>query len=124
MEQIGLLLICIAGISEGIMDKIQFHFHKSIFKNFNNHLFWNPDLSWRNKWKNGNPEQGERFIFSSTLLVGLTDAWHMFKSVRTFSLFLGMFLLTYGTHIILLFLIARTIFGVSFYLTYNYTNLK
>ena len=39
--------------------------------------WWNKDKSWKNKWKHGIPELGERFFGSSTILVWLTDGWHM-----------------------------------------------
>ena len=70
----------LSGIFKGVQDKLQFHFHKSIFKNLG--TWWNPEESWRNKWKNGNKEEGEKFLLSSTLLVSLTDAWHFFGLLR------------------------------------------
>jgi len=30
--------------------------------------YWNPDLSYKNKWKNGDYRQGERFFLSSSAL--------------------------------------------------------
>jgi len=40
--------------------------------------FWLKDLSWQNKWKNGDKTQGEKFWLSSTFFVAQTDAWHLF----------------------------------------------
>jgi hypothetical protein len=125
MEQIGLFLVLLSGVSEGVMDKIQFHFSKSIFSNFKNHLFWNPALSWRNKWKNGSPIYGERFKFSSTLFVGVTDAWHMFKTLKNILLFLGLLIISIkGVNLVILFILARILYGVGFYGLYNLTNKK
>jgi len=76
---IGVLLF-ISSASNGIMDKLMFHYTTSIFKNLNP-SFWNPSVSWKNKWKNGNKSEGERFLGSSTIFVSLTDAWHLFKSI-------------------------------------------
>lgn len=78
--------ILLAGASEAVMDKLQFHFNKSVFSNLK-HRFWNPKESSRNKWKNGDKSKGERFLFSSTLLVFTTDAWHLFKWLRNNFLF-------------------------------------
>ena len=47
----SIIFIIFSGISESIMDKIQFHFSKSIFSKFKNQLFWDPSISWRNKYK-------------------------------------------------------------------------
>ena len=32
-----------------------------------------------NKYKNNDPTEGEKFFLSKSLLVGFTDAWHLFK---------------------------------------------
>ena len=44
--------------------------------------FWSKEDSWRRKWKNGNPREGEAFWGSSTFLVWLTDGWHLLKLLR------------------------------------------
>lgn len=74
-----ILLIALAGVSNSFMDTLQFHYGNSIFADENQYTqeFWNPDVSWKNKWKNGNREQGEKFLGSSTLFVFTTDAWHL-----------------------------------------------
>ena len=84
-----ILFFILAGVTEGVMDKLQFHYQVSKFKDFKNHLFWDPYHSWRNKYKNGNPEEGERFPLSTTLLVGFTDAWHFFKLLRNLFIFIA-----------------------------------
>jgi hypothetical protein len=80
------VLIVISGISKAVQDKIQFHFYESRFKKLG--TFWNPELSWENKWKDGDPKKGERFPGSSTIFVSLTDAWHLFGLIRNISLVL------------------------------------
>ena len=88
MIWIGYILVILAGIAKAIMDKVNFHYSTSIFKKLNP-LFWNPEVSWRNKWKNGDVNQGEKFFGSSTFLVWTTDAWHLFQMVNHFTLILG-----------------------------------
>ena len=63
----------LAGISKAICDlseegKIKFY----------KKTFWIKDLSWQNKWKNGDKKQGEKFFGSSRWFVLFTDAWHLF----------------------------------------------
>ena len=72
-----ILSYAIAGAFNGAMDKLQFHYGKSIFPA--NSLFWNPKLSWRNKYKDGDPAQGPKSPLSTTLLVGFTDGWHLMQ---------------------------------------------
>ena len=118
MIYIGFLLFFFAGLCEAIMDKIQFHFDGTIFKKYGNQLFWNPAISWKNKYKDGDPMKGEKFFLSKTLLVGFTDAWHMFKLFRTFFIFAGIYFLfipcaTKFTCLMYV-VIARIIYGISF----------
>ena len=84
---LSFICIALAGVAEAVMDKLQFHFDRSIFSNLKNKQWWNPIDSWKNKWKNGDKEQGEKFWLSSTILVWTTDAWHFFKSLRNFFVF-------------------------------------
>lgn len=86
----ALFLVC-AGMCNGVMDSLQFHYPATVFSNparFNQQ-FWNPAVSWKNKYRNGDPKQGEAFPASSTALVFVTDGWHLAKF-----LMLKLFLLT------------------------------
>lgn len=78
---IAFILIALAGICKAVCDKIVFHHSSSVFANQSD--FFNPRTSWKFKWKNGDREQGERFMFSSTWLVFTTDAWHLFQNLET-----------------------------------------
>jgi hypothetical protein len=48
--------------------------------------WWDKSVSWQNKWRNGDPNQGERFFGSSTAFVGVTDADHCFGQIHTIGL--------------------------------------
>jgi len=83
-----LALSILAGLADGTRDTLAFHYTSSIFPRGDGEYllgagesFWNPDISWRNKWKNGDPEQGERFLGSSTFLDWTTDGWHLFQFI-------------------------------------------
>ncbi len=80
MELIVVILILLSGICKGIQDQTMFHWGLSWTKYLKG-LFWNPLISWKNKYKNGDPKQGPKFWGSTTFLVAITDAWHLFGGI-------------------------------------------
>ena len=76
-EIIPITTMFLAGAVNGVNQDLLFHYHEfeSTFPNANSQ-FWDPDLSWRNKYLNGDPAQGEKFLGSSTILAGFTDGYH------------------------------------------------
>lgn len=117
-----LIALSLVGLFDAVMDKIQFHYNKSIFKNFKNQQFWDPKLSWINKWKNGNKKNGEKFLFSSTLFVFTTDAWHLAKFFRNFCIVVSMFLFIYlptNPTSIFYLVLGRVLWGVVFELCFS-----
>ncbi len=86
---ISVLLVVLASICNAVMDVTQFHFHKSIFKNdLFNGQWWNGQVSWRNKYINGDLKQGR-----TATPVWFTDAFHFFKS--SMILLLGIAIVVY-----------------------------
>ena len=85
--QISIILVfsVIFGVSKSITDITESCFSISRLR-YLNPLFWDKHQSWKNKWKNGNPKDGERFLGSSTLLVWITDAWHLFTGLSYMAL--------------------------------------
>lgn len=74
----------LAGFCDGTKDAISFHYGS--FQKVHpqaNPQFWNPQLSWVNKYKNGDPAQGEKYLGSSTVFVPFQDAWHGLKAGNT-----------------------------------------
>ena len=67
----------LAGAVNGVNQDLLFHYNEfeSTFPNANLQ-FWDPDISWRNKYLNGDPLQGEKFLGSSTVFAGFTDGYH------------------------------------------------
>src|SRR6056297_590525 len=90
------VLLIISGVSNAIMDTIKFKYSRSIFSTLNNQRWYEPS-SWKNKYKNRNPEMGEAFWGSTTIFVFLTNAWHFFQMIWrvsfTLSVVLGLFVL-------------------------------
>lgn len=82
----------IVGASKGLADGVNFHPDKyTIDEKYP--LFFNPQKSWRNKWKNGNKQEGEAFWGSSTFLVFLTDWFHLSEFIKlNFLIILGVIL--------------------------------
>ncbi len=73
----SLVLVMLAAICNAVMDVTQFHFYRSIFnKEPFSVSWWNGDISWRNKYKNGDIKQGR-----TNIPVWFTDAFHFFKSL-------------------------------------------
>jgi hypothetical protein len=95
VSAIGLLLVLLSAIAKAVMDVIQFKYYDSIFKEGNSY-FWNPTLSWYNKYKNLDPKQGPKFFLSTTVLVWTTDAWHLFQMIFLNALVVGHVILTLG----------------------------
>ena len=121
---IALSLVVVAGAANGIMDRIQHHYY-TVPESWNEQ-FWNPKESWRNKWKDGDHTKGEKFLFSSTFLVGLTDGWHLMKSIMLSAIALSITLLLtvdlFSSNIVnkvIIFLAVRTLFGIGFRLFYR-----
>jgi hypothetical protein len=106
------------------MDVLQFHYMRSLFKDFKNNIFWDPEISWRNKYKKGDPKEGPKFNGSDTLFVGFTDGWHLFKMFRTFCIFLGIFflLLQFTSFWVSLLIVVgiRIFFGIAFTIFYDF----
>ena len=116
---IGIILVILASYAEAVMDKINFHFDRSVFKEKKNQIFWNPQESWKNKWKED--LKTEKFLGSSTIFVFTTDAWHLHKFIRNTSLFIGLPLLYFlqfnlglPLDLIISVSISRFLYGIVF----------
>jgi hypothetical protein len=82
-----IILLLISAVANAIMDYLQFHYYSL-------NQFWNPRLSWRNKYKHGEKKYGEKFLFSTTILVSFTDGWHLMQNVFLSTLFIWAVLFT------------------------------
>jgi len=75
-------LVFVAGMSDGLNQALQFRYSgfKRVFPKARDQ-WYDPSISWRNKYKNGDPEQGAKFFGSTSFLVGATDAYHATRTV-------------------------------------------
>lgn len=80
-------LVFLAGSAKGFNEGLQFNYpgFKSIFPKANPQWFY-PTLSFRNKYKDGDPEKGAKFPLSTSLLVMFTDQYHLNNFIQRASL--------------------------------------
>jgi hypothetical protein len=80
-----IIFYSISGIFDAVMDTLVNHFPISVFKNLNSQ-FWNPLNSWKNKYVNGDVNQGHVKIkilfFEMDSPDSFSDAWHIAKFLR------------------------------------------
>ena len=128
--QITISILCaiIAGIARAVSNKVVFHYRSSVFR----YKEWfNPDKSWRNKWKleNGNPKivngkKVERYFGSSTIFVLFTDAFHLFEFIFRIafasSFIMATLLLTKSNWFAFSYLIIYLIFAGTFHIFFTY----
>jgi hypothetical protein len=77
---LSFILLALGSTCNAIMDKITHHYDTSIFKTFKKRYWWDPSMSWENKYILGKPTNGRvKWYFGLNKPVQLTDAFHFFK---------------------------------------------
>lgn len=110
-----LFLVFLSAICNAVMDVITYRFDTSIFsKVVRLKWFIDPKVSWRNKYKNGDPSQGPKFPFSTTLLCFITDAWHLIKNIMLVLLYVGITCYIPIINPVLDVILYYIVFGVTF----------
>ena len=116
---ISILLIIISGIAKAICDLSSDDKIK-----FKPETYWVKSKSWVNKWKNGDPKQGEKFWGSSRWFVLFTDAWHLFGLIERISFAIAFILsgLLIASNIWFIFfaLGCYILFATIFHIFYTY----
>ncbi len=76
-----------AGACDGFSQTLYSHYYsfEKVFPNVNEQ-YWNPHESWKNKYLNGDPAQGEKFPGSTTIFVFSTDAFHLLRTLNKVNL--------------------------------------
>lgn len=114
-----LTLLVINGIAKAVVDALSHGFGSSVFANLN-HQWWNPGISWKNKYK---PKNAFIAYLTSTIFVTFTDAWHTFEFIRNKSMILAasLALVTAFDAVVWwkLFILGAVINQTMFYLFYN-----
>jgi hypothetical protein len=86
-------------------------------------FWWCKELSYSNKYKNGDKSQGEKFFGSTTFLVWLTDGWHLLKFLFDRCWQLPISYLFYQGDILILigiYIIIGVLFGTFFSIFYKW----
>lgn len=76
-----LILTALYAALDAVQDAISHNPDECFLKGFKRD-FWDPRVSWKNKYKEGVPEYGPKFFGSTTFLVWVTDLWHLCKFVK------------------------------------------
>ncbi len=116
-----IFLMIAAGIFKAIQDTILFHFTISILPK---HDFFNQNMSWKFKYKNGDFTQGERFFGSTTFLVFLTDGFHLAQFFFLNTMILAIVLYEPLINWWADFLIYGAVMKGTFQLNYGYLLIK
>ncbi|HEX7412551.1 MAG TPA: hypothetical protein VF411_00805 [Bacteroidia bacterium] len=74
----------VSGMLDGTIESISYHYDNGFKLRFPkaNNQFWNPAISWSNKYKNGNCNSGPKYMGSTDIFVCTTDAYHMLRTSR------------------------------------------
>lgn len=71
-------LVFVGGAAKGFNETLQFNY-KIFEKTFPgaNEQWFDPKVSWRNKYEGGNPDNGPKSFLSTSVLVMFTDQYHL-----------------------------------------------
>lgn len=71
-------LMVISGAAKGLNETLEFNWRgfDAVFPKANPQWYY-PQFSFKNKYKDGDPAKGEKFPLSSSVLVMLTDQYHL-----------------------------------------------
>jgi|SRR6185312_15495589 len=74
----------VSGTLDGTIEAISFHYDEGFKRVFPkaNDQYWNPAISWTNKYRNNNPSAGPKYPGSTSFLVSTTDAYHALRTAR------------------------------------------
>ena len=71
-------LVFVGGAAKGFNETLQYNYpiFEKKFPGANDQWF-NPKVSWRNKYEGRNPDNGPKYFLSTSLLVMFTDQYHL-----------------------------------------------
>lgn len=71
-------LVFLAGATKGFNETLHFHWKefKRQFPDASAEWF-NPSISWKNKYRNNDPNAGPKFFMSTSVLIMFTDQYHL-----------------------------------------------
>lgn len=125
---IALVCLFIYGLAKGIGDTMLYRYNDSIFANLKNQQYFDPVLSWQNKYNISalptkpwyyfglyTPKYKERFPYSATIFVGFLDAWHLTNWIRNRSVDIILFIYMPWYLVIIIILARQLGFSILYY---------
>lgn len=113
------IIFALAGAANGAMDSLHFKMWDNVFPYRGQ--FWDPVVSWENKHHSKIP-------FATSIMVWMTDGWHLFKTISMNLTYLGVGLAAYQAHdirsAIITFLVAKFSRSISFHITFHHLLMK
>jgi hypothetical protein len=109
MVALSLFLFALAGAFYAVIDTLDHHFSISIFAGLNDQ-WWNPAISWTNKYDYSFPWN----------IVQISDAWHLFKTLMLITL-IYTFIFT-GRRVVFTwgrFIVYTILYGLAWNLSFN-----
>jgi hypothetical protein len=77
-----LLFVCLASVCNSVVKTLLYRYDESILRKLNKQ-WWNPDISYKNKYIDGDIEKGRKKLFYKiNYPIALTDAFHFFKTTK------------------------------------------
>lgn len=75
----------LSGAIDGTKESICYHYDRGFKRRLPgaNDQFWNPEISWKNKYKNRDCNLGPKFTGSTNVLVFTTDAYHALRTAKS-----------------------------------------
>ena len=99
MEILSILFWVLAAIANALMDVIQFHWYKFRWKEEVNAQFWNPAISWENKYIDRYMDRRLKYKGWLSCMSNFTDAWHILKMTMIISFALSIIIFPYSFNI-------------------------
>lgn len=128
---LSIIFLVLVGVLQGVMDTLNFHYPSSLFARLKHPQFWDPDLSWKNKYAKADGNEvwinKPRFFGSETFFVWLTDGWHLAEFMRNAAIVLAVLFFPgiQANWYILAYLVAgKIIISLSFSVTYDLLKVK
>lgn len=126
MEILSIIFFMLAAICNAVMDTLQFHWHTFKWRDKVDNQYWSPNLSWHNKYVDGDPKKGLRFKGVFGFMSSFLDAWHLFKSTSIVLIVLSIVFFPFAQPICFCEstlcnqLVWVAIFGLTWNFTFNF----
>lgn len=96
LKILSILFFILAAICNALMNTIQFHWSKFRWKDKVDVIWWDPRISWCNKYIDGDINKGLRYKSWLGWVSNFTDAWHFLKMIMILCFALSVILFPYS----------------------------